>query len=776
MKQVVLRRGEPLVAEVPAPSPQPGRVLVTNVASVISSGTERAAVSDGGGSLPMRAVRNPDLVLLTLRHAREHGLRETVELVRNSTSQDTTLGYACAGIVLDTGGLGDFFVGQAVACAGAGYADHAEVVSVPGNLVAPVPRGVPLRDAAFTTLGAIAMQGVRRAQASLGERVAVIGLGLLGLFTVQILRAAGCVVIGVEPEPSRRALGIRLGAEQALAPEGAVERVREWSGGPGVDTAIVTASASSSAIVNDAVTMVRRKGRVVPLGDVGLAFDRKGLYQREADVLISTSYGPGRYDPIYEQAGVDYPLAYVRWTENRNMAEFLRLLAANLLAVEPLVGSESPIEQAVDAYAMLSSEPPPLAVVLRYPDSDKHEVERSESVPTAATPRRGRSTDSRSVRVGVVGPGSFVRAVHLANLRADGDAPIVAVAARRGTVASDVARATGHRAMAFTDWRRVVEHPDVDLVLIGTRHDSHAEIAAAALRAGKTVLLEKPLGLTREQIDDVWEAGDGASGEVGDKAGGDAAPLTIGFNRPLAPLSRRLREELSEVSDPLQVIIRISAPLPAEHWLNDPHQGGGRILGEGCHFLDYANWLCGVPLSVCAIAAPSRPNVHTVESASITVGYETGSLASLHYSALGPPSLPKERIEVLAGGRAWVLDDFQRLTRFDGNRSPGNRSHGNRSETVEKSQDKGHAELMRRVLGACRGEDHGGEDRFLPGLRAGYVAQSVALASLEAIDSGATCEVLLPSAAPQGDADQRSSAGQRGTQSRPAADVAREQP
>ncbi|MFZ1925093.1 MAG: zinc-binding dehydrogenase [Solirubrobacteraceae bacterium] len=479
MKQVVLRRGEPLVAEVPAPSPQPGRVLVANLASVISSGTERAAVSDGGGSLPMRAVRNPDLVLLTLRHAREHGVRETVELVRNSTSEDTTLGYSCAGIVLDTGGLGDFFVGQAVACVGAGHANHAEVVSVPGNLVAPVPPNVPLRDAAFTTLGAIAMQGVRRAQASLGERVAVIGLGLLGLFTVQILRAAGCVVIGVEPDPSRRELGIRLGVEQALAPEGAVERVREWSGGPGVDTAIVTASASSSAIVNDAVTMVRRKGRVVPLGDVGLAFDREGLYQREADVLISTSYGPGRYDPIYEQAGVDYPLAYVRWTENRNMAEFLRLLAANLLAVEPLVGSESPIEQAVDAYAMLSSEPPPLAVVLHYPDSDKHAVDRSQSVPTAATPRHGRSTDSHSVRVGVVGPGSFVRAVHLANLRADGDAPIVAVAARRGTVASDVARATGDRAMAFTDWRSVVEHPDVDLVLIGTRHDSHAEIAAA---------------------------------------------------------------------------------------------------------------------------------------------------------------------------------------------------------------------------------------------------------------------------------------------------------
>ena len=243
MKQVVLRNGQPLLADVPAPSPRSGRVLVANAASVISSGTERAAISDGGGSLPVRAVRNPDLVLLTLRHAREHGIRETVGLVRNAVSDDTVLGYATAGTVLDTGGLGDFSAGQAVACAGAGRANHAEVVSVPGNLVAPVPPGVPLRDAAFTTLGAIAMQGVRRAEASLGERIVVVGLGLLGLLTVQILRAAGCAVIGVEPDPSRRELGVGLGCEHALAPEDAVASVREWAGGAGADTAIVTAAA-----------------------------------------------------------------------------------------------------------------------------------------------------------------------------------------------------------------------------------------------------------------------------------------------------------------------------------------------------------------------------------------------------------------------------------------------------------------------------------------------------------------------------------------------------
>jgi predicted dehydrogenase/threonine dehydrogenase-like Zn-dependent dehydrogenase len=720
MKQVVLRNGQPLVAQVPAPSPQPGRLLVANAASVISSGTERAAASGGGGgSLPMRAVRNPDLVLLTLNHAREHGIRETVGLVRNAVSDDTVLGYASAGIVLDTGQLGDFTVGQAVACAGAGRANHAEVVSVPGNLAAPVPEGVPLRDAAFTTLGAIAMQGVRRAEASLGERIAVVGLGLLGLLTVQILRAAGCVVVGVEPDSARRKLGLQLGVEHALAPEDAVGRVREWAGGVGADTAIVTAAATSSEIVNDAVAMVRRKGRVVPLGDVGLALRREGLYQREADVLISTSYGPGRYDPIYEEAGVDYPLAYVRWTENRNMGEFLRLLSARLVSVEPLIGLELPVERADEAYAALRSQPPPLAAVLRYPDPRERTANASESVRVRPARRRRRSGDLPRVPVGVVGPGSFLRAMHLPNLRADGAAPIVAVAARRGTVATDIARAAGEDVEAVTDWRRVVEHPDVELVLIGTRHDSHAEIAAAALRAGKAVFVEKPLGLTREQIDDVWAAG-----------GGDGAPLAIGFNRELAPLSLRLQEELAEVSGPLQVVIRVNAPLPADHWLNDPEQGGGRLLGEGCHFFDYANWLCGEPLSVSSAAARGSANVRTVQSASVTVNYESGSVASVHYSGLGPASLPKERVEILAGGRAWVLDDFERLTSFD---VAGSRA-------VDKGRgDKGHAALMRRVLAACRGEDP-----FLPGMRAGYLAQSVAIAAVEAIGSGAPREVRLP--------------------------------
>ena len=697
----------------PSPSPARGRVLVANAASVISTGTERTAVSSsggGGGSLPMRALRNPDLVLKTLQHARKHGVKETAELVKGAVASDIALGYSTAGTVLDTGGIADFRPGQRVACAGAGNANHAEVVSVPGNLVTPVPDEVPLRDAAFTTLGAIAMQGVRRAEPSLGESVVVVGLGLLGLITVQVLTAAGCRVAGVEPVEARRELALTLGAELSLAPEGAVAAVREWSGGAGADAAIVTAGSSSSAIVNSAVEMLRRKGRVVPVGAVGLELDRPPLYQREADVLISTSYGPGRYDPTYEDAGVDYPLAYVRWTENRNMEEFLRLLAAGKLTVEPLVDLELPAERAAEAYAAVRSDSPPLAAVLTYDGP----AEPVREVVRLGAPRPG---TAGGIDVAIVGAGGFVRGMHLPNLKAAPGVRIKLVVTRRGTTASDVARSLGG-AEAATDWHAAIEDAEVDLVVIGTRHDTHAEISAAALRAGKAVFVEKPLGLTREEIDDVWEAG----------AGNDR--LAIGFNRPFAPLAAKLGEQVGRTAGPIQLVYRVSAPLPAGHWLNDPDQGGGRILGEACHMIDFANWLCGRPRRVMAAALPSPPEVQTVESASITVEYEGGSVATVHYSGAGAGAMPKERVEVFRGGRSWVLDDFVALTSYT--------ADGSTTEDA-REPDKGHRALLERVLDACRGSGP-----WQPGLEAAHAAQDVALAALESIAGGVAVELVPP--------------------------------
>jgi len=705
-----LRGGQTQVVEVPEPAPSPGSVLVANAASAISSGTERSVVAQGSGSLAARAIKNPNLVAQTLKHAREHGVRETVGLVRGAVAQDNPLGYSSAGTVVDTGGNAALHVGQRVACAGAGRANHADVVSVPPNLVVPVPDGVSLRDASFAAIGAIALQGVRRAEPSLGDRVVVVGLGLLGLITIQALRAAGARVAGVEPVEERRELARELGAELTLSPAEAEEAIAAWTGGAGADAVVITASAKGGDLANQAVRMLRRKGRIVPVGDIALDFDRAALYEREADVLISTSYGPGRYDPSYEEGGLDYPLPYVRWTAGRNMEEYLRLVHDGLVKIDPLVGLELPVERAAEAYQELTGDRPPPAAVLTYAG---REEAPARVVRTSESP----ASRNGEVRVALVGAGSFMRATHVPNLQRQDGVRVTTVISRGGSTATSLARSLDG-ARPGTDWREAVEAPDVDLVVVGTRHDTHAEIAAAALRAGKAVFVEKPLGLTREEIDDVW-----AAGTENDR-------LAIGFNRPFAPLSRALAQQVGALSGPIQVVYRMNAPVAPDHWLNDPLEGGGRILGEACHLFDYANWLCGTPQRVLAAAVPPSSGVTTTESASITVQYADGSLATIHYSGLGAASMPKERVEVLRGGRSWALDDFRTLISFGADGTSDERGHG----------DKGHAELLQGVLAACRGEHP-----FEPGLGAAYMAQSVALAALESITSGQAVDVQRPS-------------------------------
>jgi predicted dehydrogenase/threonine dehydrogenase-like Zn-dependent dehydrogenase len=712
MKQVVLRGGQAAVVDHPAPSPAAGRILVATSASVISSGTERSAIASGGGggSLPVRAIRNPELVRKALDHLREHGLRSTLDVARGSTSPDSSLGYSCAGTVVDTGGVGRFRPGQGVACAGAGSANHAEVVSVPANLVAPVPEGVPLEEAAFATLGAIAMQGVRRAAPTLGERMVVVGLGLVGLLTVQILRAAGCRVLGVEPIESRRAQADELGAEQTAPPAGAAAAVEAWTEGLGADAALVTASSPSDSIVNESISLLRRKGRLVVVGDVGMGLQRPALYRREADVLISTSYGPGRYDPSYEEQGIDYPVEYVRWTEGRNMEAFLQLLSTGDVRVGPLAEVRVPVERAAEAYAAVAGEQPPLAALLTYEGRAPRQPEVVRTTPP------GREVDG-VLKVALVGAGGFVRAVHLPSLISAEGVTVKTVVTRTGSSAGDVARLLGGAETA-TDWTVATDDPEVDLLIVATRHDSHAEIAAAGLRAGKAVFVEKPLGLTRDEIDEVWAASR------------ENPRLAIGFNRPFAPLARALEQQVRAGTGPTHLIYRVSSPLPHDNWLNDPVEGGGRLLGEACHMFDFANWLCGTPIRVQAAGLPAPGDLATPESTSVSVEYANGSVATVHYSGVGSASLPKERIEVLRGGLAWVLDDFTTLTSYG--------PDGDQTQQAAK-QDKGHAELLERVLAAARGERP-----FEPGIEAAYAAQSVALAALEALATGSSIGVALP--------------------------------
>ena len=719
MKQVVTRAGAATLVDNPAPGPAEGRALVETLASVISTGTERSAVSSGGGSsLPARALRNPELVRKALKSVKESGVKATLAKAKDTMAEDYTIGYSCAGIVRDAGGIPGLEAGTLVACAGVGAAEHAEVVSVPANLLAPAPTGVEPRDAAFTTLGAIAMQGLRRSEAELGDRVVVVGLGLLGLITVQLLRAAGCEVIGVEPVAERRGLADRFGAARTLDPAEAAKAIEQLTDGFGADAAIVTAASSSDGIINESIRYLRRKGKLVIVGAVGLGLERPDLYQREADVLISTSYGPGRYDPTYEEAGLDYPIGYVRWTENRNMREFLRLLALGQIELEPLIGLELPIDRAAEAYAAISGDSPPMAAVLTYDDTGRStasKLSRSSAAPTAKATGR--------VAAGLIGAGAFVRAVHIPNLQANGRADVRRVVNRNGVSAANAARSAGGEATPGTDPEELLADPGIDLVLIGSRHDSHASLAAAALRAGKAVFVEKPLGLTREQIDDVWEA----------SRGNDR--LAIGFNRPFSPLSARLRSELGAADGPIQVVYRVNAPLPRSHWLNDPDSGGGRILGEACHMLDYANWLLGEPQRVFAAALSPPPDGGAVDSVSITVTYEGGSHATVHYTGAGAGSMPKERVEVFSGGRSWVLDDFVSLTSYGG---PG----GESTETLPAA-DKGHAQLLDGVIAATLGERP-----FEPGIGAAYAATAVGLAALESLSTGAAVAVELPAAVP----------------------------
>ena len=718
MKQVVRRGGGAALIDTPAPGPEPGRALVETLASVISTGTERASVSSAGGSsLPARAIRNPELIKKAMSSVRESGVKATLRKAQETVGEDSTLGYSCAGVVIDAGGIPGLHAGTLVACAGVGAANHAEVVSVPANLLAPAPCGLDPRHAAFATLGAIAMQGVRRAEAELGDRVVVVGLGLLGLITVQLLRAAGCQVIGVEPVAERRRLAEELGATKAVAPDDAQAVVESLSEGFGADAAIVTAASDSDAIINASIRYLRRKGKLVIVGAVGLGLERPDLYQREADVLISTSYGPGRYDPTYEEAGLDYPIGYVRWTENRNMREFLRLLAIGAVELEPLIGLELPIDQADQAYAAISGDSPPMAAVLTYPSQGRPltaKLQRSSAAASGASGSTGR------VGVALIGAGSFVRAVHLPNLDADGRADVTRVVNRSGTSAGNVARSAGDGVLAGTDPAEAIADPSTDLVLIGTRHDSHAGLAAAALRAGKAVFVEKPLGLSREEIDDVWAAAR------------DNDRLAIGFNRPFSPLSATLREQFDRADGPGHLIYRVNAPLPRDHWLNDPEVGGGRILGEACHMLDYANWLLGTPRSTFAAALTPPPDGGAVDSVSITVLYEGGSHATIHYTGAGAGSMPKERIEVFRGGNSWVLDDFLSLTSF----APSGQS----TETL-KIADKGHATLLSNVVSATLGDRP-----FEPGIGAAYAAQAVGLAALDSLSTGSAQPVELPEA------------------------------
>jgi predicted dehydrogenase/threonine dehydrogenase-like Zn-dependent dehydrogenase len=667
--QVAISGGEVRVVEVPEPVVSPGTVRVRTSHSLISAGTESAGIGSGGRpeNIVVRAIKNPALVRKVAERVASHGLRTTVELVRRRISTEAPTGYSCAGVVVGVGeGVSDLQPGDRVACAGAGYANHAAVNVVPRNLVARVPEGVSFDEAAFVTLGAIALQGVRRCEPGLGDRVAVLGLGLLGQITAQMLKAAGAVVIGVDVRRERveRAQALGLDAGFTIAERDFVAGTLERTGGRGADAVIVTAAGGDAGLLNKAFEACRRKGRVVLVGDVPIRIQRDKIYKKEIDFLISTSYGPGRYDPAYEEKGQDYPFGYVRWTEGRNLEEVLRQIAAGVLRVRPLIDATHGVEDACSAYASLAAENRPIGILLDY------HLEAAQSAAGSLTYRSNRRTAGESrtggFGVGVVGYGGYFRSMLLPQLKAHPGFRLAAACSRSGlTVRAAVE--TDAFARGTTDYRELVADPDVEVVFVATRHDLHYAVARAAVEAGKAVFVEKPMTLTvtegRELVEAVARKG---------------TLLTVGFNRRFSPHAARLKELLGPIAAPRTLAYRVNAgALPSEHWLLDAREGGGRLLGEGVHFFDMLRFLAGSE-PVCVRAAAPRGKRR--DEAVVAIEFADGSVGSLIYTGSGASETGKERLEVFSGGASFVLDDYRSLV-VHGLGKPGLETR-----TVEKGQ------------------------------------------------------------------------------------------
>ena len=682
--------GEPRVEDVPARQVGPGFVLVRNAASLVSAGTERKTVEFSKKSLLQKARARPDLVKKVVAKARADGPRSAWEAARSRLRQPLALGYSAAGRVLEVGdGVEGVRAGDQVACAGAGYASHAEIISVPRNLVTPLPDGVSLEAAAFTTVGAVGLQGIRLADVQLGESVAVVGLGLIGLLTVQMARAAGCRVIGIDVDASRVALARDLGVDVAIESgadrEDPISAAMTFSGGRGVDAVLLTAATSSNEPVELAGEICRDRGRVVVVGAVGLRVPRPTYYGKELSFRISRSYGPGRYDPLYEEGGVDYPVGFVRWTENRNMEAFLEMLARGTVQVDPLVTHRIPIDRGEEAYELLTGRAgPSLGILVTYPQGPVEGSDWLRSIQLR--PIEPRSDGADAMGVGFLGAGNFAVGTLIPALKSaapGGRIELVSICSATGPSAHHAASRFGF-GLATTEESAIVEAPNIDLVAIATRHNLHARQVAQALGAGKHVFCEKPLCLNQVELADLvspaLEAAD--AGRL----------LLVGYNRRFAPMASRLADFLSRSIGPLMAHYRVNAGhIPAEHWVHDPEVGGGRIVGEACHFIDFLSFLTdSLPVRVHATGPPDR-GFFRGDNITMTLDFQDGSVGTVTYVASGDRGLGKERCEVFCGSTSAVLEDFRTLALYEG---------GKRTVVRERlRQDKGHRGEWEALLG-----------------------------------------------------------------------------
>lgn len=704
MKQVTqnLSEGTIKISEVPVPALRDKFVLVRNTASVISAGTEKTKVDMGKKNLLLKARARPDLVKQILKKIRTEGLAKTMQTVSTRLTAPSPLGYSCAGEVIAVGGLADGLrPGDRVACGGAEYANHAEFVAVPRNLVARIPDGVSDEEAAFTTIGAIAMQGVRLAEPLLGETILVVGLGLLGQITTQLVLANGCHVIATDLDASLVERAQRSGA-QGIPPGSNVEKFCDQAtGGTGVDAVIVCAGSSSNAIIEMCGAVARRKGRVVVVGAVPMNIPREDFFKKEISLVVSCSYGPGRYDPVYEEQGNDYPIAYVRFTEQRNMQAFLDLVARKKIDVSGLITHRFSVDSAAQAYGLIEGKKtePYLGIVLGYDAArdigDVRPIAIADTKPVEGT-----------FQLSFYGAGNYATATLLPVLRDQAGVGFAGLLTASGRSAEGAARQFGfaYCTSLFED----LLSDTSSVIMIASRHDTHAEAVVRALQAGKHVYVEKPLALSVDELATIQHALSAHSSQQ----------LMVGFNRRYAPAVQQVVAHFAPVQSPLNILIRVNAgSLPNDHWTQDPAQGG-RIIGEGCHFVDLAAALAQSKIvSVYASGSSGRTKpVMLDDSVVISLGFENGGTAAIFYTSGGASSLAKEYVEVHGGGLSATIEDFKRTTLLG----------GSRPKVANGAQDKGQKAMLKGWLAGLKtGEPSVGVQTLL----------NVSLATVLAVES-----------------------------------------
>ncbi|MCG3178512.1 MAG: Inositol 2-dehydrogenase/D-chiro-inositol 3-dehydrogenase [Phycisphaerae bacterium] len=664
MKQVLndMRGGQVMLADVPAPRPGRGQLLIQSRRTLISAGTEKMLVEFGKASLLAKVRSQPDRVKQVLDKIKTDGLLPTLEAVFTRLGEPMPLGYCNAGVVLEVGpGVAGFAPGDRVVSNG----PHAEIVCVPRNLCAKIPDGVTDEQAAFTVLASIGLQGVRLAAPALGETFVVVGLGLIGLVTAQLLRASGGHVIGTDVNPARLALAESFGVQTVNVGAGGdpVAAAMSATGGRGADGVIITASAKTDEIIHQAAEMCRKRGRIVLVGVIGLNLRRTDFYEKELTFQVSCSYGPGRYDEAYEQGGQDYPVGFVRWTEQRNFEAVLAALADGSLKVDPLISNRFAFSEAPEAYEAISGGST-LGVVLEYPEQADRSTSITLRLPDAA------AQSVRRVVVGVIGAGNFSKMTLIPALVRTG-ADIKYIADLDGRAAAFLA-GKGKARQAVTDYKLILGDPEINAVIIAVGHSLHARMVVEALAAGKHVMVEKPLAMNTQQVADILAAVRAAPG----------LQVMVGFNRRFSPHSVKVRELLAGRSEPLAMRFLANAGIiPPEHWVHDPVRGGGRIIGEACHYIDLLSFYAGSPVRTVAATMMGEGVAVRVDKMSITLGFQDGSVGTVDYFANGPRNFPKERAELFSQGRAVQIDNFRKTVAY---------GFGGFKRLKTRRQDKGH--------------------------------------------------------------------------------------